>query len=230
MKEISRPSRDKLALENTADVLYSRLSTNFLHINPEKNTSNFQNDFLAPMLKLESEIGDEILDEFKRNELSDKSRSMQSAPIIISCAYFTQALKAMKNGNRELAWSYMTDASYWCGVLMASQGIEVAREKTISSTKKNTAKQGGLARTEGKYRKLMEEAYRLAKDERPEKNGWKSRLHAARTITPMMLVFSKNLKEPLSDNQAEKTIYEWLKDMPEAAKYFPRKSSTPQKR
>lgn len=226
MKEIIRPSRDKLTLEFISEILYSKLSNNFLETNPGKNISDFQNHFMASLLDCDGEIGDNIIDEYKANELTDKSKDTPYAPILISCAYFSQALTAMKNGKRELAWSYMTDASYWCGVLLASQDLEELRVKTIDATKKNTAKQGGIARAEVKYGKLKEEAYRLAKDECPKGKGWQSRSQAARTITPKMLEFSINQKEPLSDHQAGKTIYEWLKDMPESDKYFPKKNGT----
>lgn len=225
MSEKDSPSRRKIGLSDLGPITLSNLASFYLHSRPEKNEQDFMQEIVVPMWNNDSTSGENLLEEIKAIQEKDKTANMQFASMLISCAFCVQSMKALKGNDRELAWSYMADARYWCGVVLSSKGIEVARSKTIVATRKNLA---SIA-AKGKFiKKVKEEAFRLAKEKRPKTNGWRSRRHAAETIEKEVYAFAVAEKINFSEKRAFKTIYEWLREMPDAALLFPKKQGKPE--
>lgn len=225
MRDKNSASREEPGrLDSLAELTLNELSSFYFHSNPEKNEDAFTKEFFIPMLGKNSLSGDSCLEIFESINAEDKSANLKYAPMVISCAYCVQAIKELERNQRELAWFYVAEARYWCGVVRASVGIEESRDKTIKATRKNTAQKGGKALAESKYKEIKDEVFKLAREKRPEKNGWRSRLHAAKDIKIDVLKFACEKKLTLSEEQAETTIYGWLKKMPDAASLFPNRN------
>ena len=139
------------------------------------------------------------------------------APLIVSCAYCCEASRSLKANNRELAWSLIADAQYWCGVSMANKAVPLAIEKTIKESRTGTARVGGNKRAE-RFQPIKDEAYRLCKEKCPSK-GWHSVKQAADTIAEEVDNFSRGLKIPMS-SRLNITIADWLRVMPDAENIF----------
>jgi|GEM_PF-2394316 len=219
MKNENCPSSKPPTLEEFGLRTLTRLAGFYLDANPEKNEKNFEDEFINSMLADDNLSADNILSDVNKSIASNKPLNLKFAPIILSCAYCVQAIKAHKKNERELAWAYMVDANYWCGVTLAGQGLEAAREHTIHATRKYTAQKGGTARAD-KFKDLKEEVFKLARDKRPPEKGWRSRLAATNSIKAAVLAIAEEKKCALSAQQVEKTIYGWLKEMPDAKALF----------
>jgi hypothetical protein len=213
---------DEVTLENLGPRTLTALAGFYSHLLPEKDVNTFMQDILVPMGANSSITGNSYLEEFKAAHLSE-SADLRFGPMLISCAYCVEAMRYLSDSQRELAWLRMVEARFWCGVTLASKGIEVAREQTISATRRNTSRKGGNARDAINYQETREEAYRLARASRPKENGWRSRRQAVFGIIDDVKKFSANQPLPLKENQAEKTIDGWLAAMPDAKELFTRR-------
>lgn len=164
---------------------------------------------------------------------SDWVASSPYGAIIISCVYCIRAHNALAAGYKELAWSYMADARYWCGTSIASKGINSAYEQTVTETRSNAfgealsvrAKSGSLGRNQA-YKPLREYAYQLAHEKRPV-GGWRSRSHAVRNIKNDVFNFSQKQGPKLKPDSLEKTVDKWLAEMPDTTNIFPNKNKKP---
>lgn len=125
-------------------------------------------------------------------------------------------------GSRELAWIYLAEASYWCGVTLAQKGIEQAYHQTVGDTKRLIASTGASKRAES-YQVIKQFAYKMVLKKMPPKNGWQSRNHAVQAVKDATIRFAKRKRIRMSVDQAGKTIDSWLAKMPEAASLFPSK-------
>ena len=138
-------------------------------------------------------------------------------PVIISCAYCCEAARALSANSRDLAWSLIANAQYWCGVSMSNKAVPLAIEKTIKESRTGTAREGGNKRAE-RFQPIKDEAYRLCKEKCPSK-GWHSVKQAADTIAEEVDNFSRGLKIPMS-SRLNITIADWLRVMPDAENIF----------
>ena len=215
----SRQPRKELTLEMLAHLTLLNLSSYYLEANPEKSQEDFIQEFLNPIGNDDSATGDSFLEQFKHIQETDKSANLKHASMVISLAYCLQSMQAYKTNERELAWSYMADARYWCGVTLASKGIEDARQKTIVATKKDTSKNANEA-SHAKDRQVKEEAFKLAREKCPKNKKWPSRLAAAGKIESDVQEYAEKIKNPLSKTRAKATISGWLREMPDAASLF----------
>ncbi|WP_114973650.1 hypothetical protein [Rhodoferax ferrireducens] len=221
MNDESRQSREQPAIEKLGVQNILELANFYIMSNPGQTEKDFIDKFVNRMSVEGSMSGDEILEDLKKIHSSGTPADFKYGPMLISCAHYVRAMKAYELNERELAWSYMADARYWCGVTLAGQGIEAIREKTIQAARKIAPSKGGTARAEIKYKEIKDEAFRLARDSRPLEKGWASRLNAARAIKKQVMAYASQKKQALSEQQAEKTIYDWLKGMPDAKSLFP---------
>lgn len=261
----SHPARYELTLEKLGHENLQNLTDFYLSCHPEKNQQDFIEEYLDPMEALDFANDDSFLEQLEDILKNDKSAKIPYDPIVLSCAFYFQTKKNLAKENRELAWSHMAQARYWCGVAISGgpvsriangstwedSNIEMINldvshfsgitlemitlekstlEKSTSLTQKEMASHGGTVRAEKKYGKIKNEAFRLAIENSPSKTGWKSKLHAATTITPKVRAFAKLNGESLSETYGYLTITRWLTEMPEAVSLFPTRETVKKKR
>ncbi|CAJ3454247.1 Uncharacterised protein [Burkholderia pseudomallei] len=144
--------------------------------------------------------------------------------LIVAVTYCCRARRAGElEGNRELGWIYLAEASFWCGVTLAGKGIDAAYRRTLVESRSQTGKKGPAKRDES-LPQIIEYAQKLARDKRPS-GGWSSRNHAIKTIYEAVNEFAKGLNRTYSKSQAEDTMGGWLSLMPDAAELFPQTQS-----
>jgi hypothetical protein len=114
-----------------------------------------------------------------------------------SCAYAVQAMKAKKNSTS--AWAYACEANHWLGIL---QGYISGR--AVTSTE--NARKGGIAKN-APMAKLQ--AWVL---ERYEQGDWPSKHRASFEIAPEAIKKAVDFETRLSQQRAQKTIYDWLRE------------------
>ena len=171
----------------------------------------------------------EIPMQFVSDEIKKKGKEYVArtpyAPLLTASAFLARCIKAYENREMDLAWSYMTDVRYWTGVVRTFRGIEAAYQQTVKETKRNVASKGAQARAEN-YDVLSQFSYKLVHEKEPRPSGWKSRRHAVQVIKKHVLAHAKELKIKLSENQADRTIGNWLAKMPDATQLFSKKAQS----
>ncbi|WP_434716941.1 hypothetical protein P5X00_14620 [Paraburkholderia sp. A2RO-4L] len=231
-RQTPRRERD---LKYFSDVTLSSLAGCYIHLKPGIGEDEFVSQILTPVAVNDDPSIDEPI-EIVMSCASDDDRAKGPdwvsrtpyGPVIVGSAYCLRAIRAMKAGDVELAWSLMADARYWAGVAVSSKGIDGARERTIASVKREPGLRGAAGRDKA-YEPVREFASKMAKKKRPPQKGWQSRSHAVRTIKDVTLWFAKRKGVPLSEDHAGVTIDKWLKKMPEAAALFPEKKNSKKK-
>lgn len=192
------------------------------HLEPSKAADAFANDFFYPMSADPSISGERFRAEFVSVLESGASADLRFAAMTIACAYCVDVSRLLAKGSRELAWQSMSEARYWCGVTLASRGIEDARSATISATRKHTGRKAAATRVDDRLAETKNYAFELARKHCPP-GRWKSRRQATLAIKSKVIEFStKGGRQELidTDSGGQKTIYDWLADMPDAAELF----------
>lgn len=92
-------------------------------------------------------------------------------PIMLCAIFAFRAYRVREGGLVERAWSYMADASFWCGVARTGSSMDT----TLVKERKDQAAKGGEKRNEGNN-ELREYALQIA---RQYKKSWPSRSMAA---------------------------------------------------
>lgn len=203
--------------------ILSSLEKFYLTSNTERGPKAFQEEIVDPLMRFENTSGDEIHKQLlhaQKNHDPNDPISDKYGPMLESCGYCVDAIRAINKNEWELAWWSIAKANYWCGVVNASIGIEEARIKTIKVTRKNTAAKGGSARADKIYGEIKSEAFKLARLEHSAENKWPSRWNAAQTIAPEVAKFAEKKNRPLSPDQAATTVDGWLATMPDAKSLF----------
>jgi hypothetical protein len=169
---------------------------------PEKSATSFNDEFVAPL------SADELLDPAAlETELYERMQTVEGVSVVdlmqLSCAYAIRSIRLHDSGNSEAGWIDASFAQYWLGALA---GVMLADRiaKTALATK---ARSGGLKRAE-RYAPLIERARELA-----AAGGYPSKRQAAKKIRDEIFVLSVEKGTPLAAEQAETTIYSWLKGM-----------------
>lgn len=96
---------------------------------PEKPENAFLVEFFGPMVDDETTSGDEA--ENRLFAMADSIPKKETFPALfyalsVSCAYCVQAMRADKTRQRKLAWTFVTDANYWLGIV---RGTVTEREE-----------------------------------------------------------------------------------------------------
>lgn len=244
-----RPLRHKLDVRAFHDITLRNLWACYLNLIPDATEQQFVAEILNKVNEHDHPgIDDpvEILKTIVSNEDLERGDDwIATSPIgtiIVSCAYVLRATRAQKQGNTEMAWSYMADARFWCGAAIADKGIG----EVVEQTHADTLSAAGRLANEGRQRaynihRLM--AWRLARRKRPPQRGWQSLGHAATTIEGPFLQFidavcAANARRAernklLPKNQAKKLVVipktanivnqlqTWLGQMPDRGQLFP---------
>jgi hypothetical protein len=245
MNDRLHPARHELDFARFADITLSNLGNCYSTLKPGAKTEDFIREILNVVGTMDDpavESPIEIMMQFV--SASDKARGpnwVASSPygsLIVSCVYCLRAMRASTAGNQGLAWSYMADARYWCGVSVSSKGIagaqELTREQAADKALMRQAQAGAEARNET-FNLLRQYIYEQA---RKPGSCWQSRSHAAEVISKMALTCireekalaeaegrSSKLPMPRSEQGFRRTVDSWLKDMPDALSLFPAKKS-----
>lgn len=140
------------------------------------------------------------------------------SPILLSATYYFRAMRARDNDQSDVAWSYLAEARYWCGVAMAGKGLESALQQAAGGLKRDMAAAGAKGRS-GKYQPLRDLAFDFARNNAPA-SGWRSRNHAVQSVKPKVRDQAKTLGIALSAENIDKTIHGWLSSMPDATQLF----------
>lgn len=194
----------------------------YTHLEPGKPNGAFATEFYYPMSRDPSTSGERFRAEFVRVLESGAAANLKFAAMTIACAYCVEVSRYLSCGRLEGAWLSMSEARYWCGVTLASRGLEEARAATISATRRNTSKTAADKRVEEQLAETKEEAFRLVRELCPQQL-WKSRREAMFKIKDRVIAFSSvNGRQRLVDTDSGgwKTICEWLAEMPDAQKLF----------
>lgn len=232
MNAPDRPPRDELGLERFFSLTLGNISNCYVALNPGRQLVDFIPDILTvvgarddPSAETPLEIIMQFASPADKAKGEDAIASSPNGALIVSCTYCLRAMRAMKSGELDLAWSYMADARYWSGVAICGKGIADARE--LASAEISTevlaakARSGAQARNAA-YGPVRERAYQLARERRPA-SGWRSRSHAVKVISNEAHQFSLVNGPALKEESLSKTLDGWLKDMPDASTLFPRK-------
>jgi hypothetical protein len=194
----------------------------YAYLEPGKAADAFATEFFHPMGADPSISGERFRAEFVSVLESGAPADLKFAAMTIACAYCVDVSRLLARGKRELAWQNMSEARYWCGVTLASRGIEDARSATISATRKHTGRQAAAKRVDDRLAETKNEAFRLARAECPP-GRWKSRRAAALAIKDKVIAFSaEDGRQKLvnTDSGGQQTVYDWLAEMPDAAELF----------
>lgn len=223
MNSQNRPLRSELTLVKFVDITIANLANYFISLNPQKK----ERDFLEEILNVvwcADDASKEVPIEIVSAVIDDPDNAAKSplSTMILSCVYCARAMKAYERGESDTAWSYMADARFWCGAMLSNKSVDKEYANTVIQTGKDHARSGGIAKAKKKYEKTIAEAHRLAREKRPQQNGWRSRSQAARAIKDDILKFSETEKnaKPLKTTQIMKTLDDWLRKMPDATALF----------
>ncbi|MDR5794489.1 hypothetical protein QCE49_13995 [Caballeronia sp. LZ008] len=212
--------------------LTTKLSNCYKHYVPGASDE----DFLSEIVEVVVNGDDPSVDDPKAIVLrlarpSDESlpreRVIESpvAAVIASCVFLSRAGKAIGNCENELAWRYLADASYWCGVAHTGIAVEPMFRRTVEETKAQTKKEhsrsGGQKRS-AKWQPARDFAYSLIRNS-GRKTKWPSRKNAAESIESAVAQFCRENEITFPQFDGVKRTCDWLEAMPDEADYIQKK-------
>lgn len=235
------PARSRLGFEERCSAILSSLAYYYTFIDNNKTGEDFSTeivDLVAANDEPSEEDPGKIVQLFAKPSDDAVPRdcvtSSPLAAMFVSCAYCRRAALANMHGSRELAWIYLAEASYWCGVTLAQKGIEQAYHQTVldvaDRTKRKAASSGGSKAAEPRQ-PAIHYAYRLIREEGADLGTQGVSPHkAALAIKELVLKFARENGIEMSDERADKTISDWLRKMPDAQDYLDISKSKARKR
>lgn len=191
-------------------------------INPGVDLNVLYDQLFKPVL--DDEIDGDLLTniELLMDDSLPDERFIINHPSLVLFAYCNQAMKAQEKGEIDVAWKFLIEASYWLGMVNATSVMPAIQEVVAKNARSENAKAGGKALAK-KFEAYKEEAFRLIREKKPE-NGWKSRRQASIKICDEIVAFSVKKGQPMSEQQAQKTIYGWLVDLKDEEGLFNRRN------
>lgn len=209
-KAPTRPKRE--SLDGVICYVFSQLRWHFEDSRLGGNFENYLNDRMDTMARDRKIKPKTILNDFLERSKSS-GNELEVARMRILCAidislyYCFQANRAYVAGNFEKAWFFTTEATKWHGLTAGAENTY----RTLRDSARHLASSGGRGRSDS-----FEPLRTFARQAVTEKN-YRSRRNAALSIKPAVLELAQKLRIPLSEQQAEKTITNWLKDIPFAS-------------
>lgn len=127
--------------------------------------------------------------------------------IAVSLAYLFEAERALKAGQREVAWEALAEARFFCGHANAS-----TKHLYVGITKfRQAGATGGFQTSQKKYGPLIGEALRFVKETAPD-GGWHSRMDAARRAAKHIEKYAFDWGiEGLQSRDDHETVDRWLR-------------------
>ncbi|CAJ6821581.1 Uncharacterised protein [Burkholderia pseudomallei] len=255
-----RIARATLGLEDRLQLIEANLVVYYEEIRSDFAVGDLVTDILAPIDVWDDPSIDEpaeIIRQFVQWEArtwsAEQLTGSPMSALVVTATYCCRARDVLKDDYREaaagqpkgryreLAWVYLAEASFWCGVMLAGKGIdkayretvaevtaEVAADVTMQAKKKNA--EGGL-KTAKLRQPAIDYAYKLVREEGADLGTLGvSPNKAALAITELVLKFAEHHKIELSRERADKTIADWLRKMPDAKDYLDMSKSREQQR
>lgn len=202
------------------------LSNRYVALKPGKTLLDFVTDICSAILERDDDSVDHPLDLIKLLLQSDdpsvpleQAQADPIVPLILSATYLLRALRAEKQGQHEIGWNYLVDATYFCGLAQGGRHVDLVYAEAATETSSARGKAGADQRYGNAYDSVVQYAQRLARERRP-KSGWPSRNEAVKAIREDVRKFSEKTWKRLTEQQAPITIHGWLKKMPAAAEFF----------
>ncbi len=199
-----------------------------------KSSTNTQEDFKSILEKarqVEDADGDAAIIRIANAVLSENSSigDLTYLSMNLSLVYLRQAVGADEAGQKDAAWTCIADAMFWSGACIASIGVDSILEKAEEIVKSAAGRKARDARTmvDEPLRKL---ALKLLIEKKPKEKGWKSLNSAAKAIAPDILACAKQEGIYRSPDRIDKTVFEWLQQLPEAQEHFPPPKKAPKDR
>lgn len=210
MHAVVRDEKDG-SLDGYLNSILRRNEAYLQRINPGVDLNVLYDELFKPVL--DDEIDGDLLTDIMMltgESLLDEKLVIYH-PSLVLFSYCNQAMKAQERGEIDLAWRFLIEASFWLGMAGATSVMPAIQEVIAKDARSETAKKASDARNQ-KYDNYKEEAFRLVREKKPE-NGWKSRRQASFKILDDVMAFSIKMRQPMSAQQAQKTIYGWLGDL-----------------
>lgn len=216
--------RSQFDIRRSVEVVFANLAYCYKNLKPKSELRDFIPDILNIVALRDDPIIDgtlEILTQFFSPEDQQKAQEVIArtpiGPVILSCTYNLRALKAINADSRELAWSYLSEAKYWCGVAVSNKDINEILKTNLLNNTPYAAGGNGRADVYARYRMY---AYELVRLKKPSL-GWKSRADAASKIKESVdRKFDQENPNYKKKGISERKIHEWIMDMPEADQLF----------
>ncbi|WP_293778503.1 hypothetical protein [uncultured Oxalicibacterium sp.] len=238
----------KLCIEQLLKQTFGNLSKCYKHHHKGTTTDDYLDKFCAAV---KGNNDPTIVDHFDiiRRNLSVENRGLtdeqlKNSPtsvIILGTTYAFRTIQSLEKDSVTLAIQNLADSAYWAGVAMASTGVEKAYLHTVQETQKSTKREAGKSGAQGRneiYEPIRDYAYELVRmgGTTSGTKKWKSRQHAVSAIQDKVFAHAKArgifMKGENSSNDnslkggvhVSRTIDGWLKKMPDAEEYFPKKA------
>lgn len=239
MKEIKKPRITVLGVVPQCQVALSMLADCYIVLKPGSTTDDFCLEIVDWVKKYDNQSvvdPNEIIRQFLRPELDEDALSWLAqqvvGPILVSVAYCDRAIRNYELGFHDVAWSDTANAMYWCGMAITANGIDLLLLKTKAEALaegaahaiSNKGKTGAAKRDEG-FEPLRKHARQYAL--LPNKI-WSSRTQAAMVIAEELRKYCEEqaaLAEVKMRPPTQRTVYEWLKEIPDATFLFSSKKS-----
>ena len=215
-----RVSRDEKTLEVFFRIFYENLKNCYEKILIKNDPSVLSFNDFATIVGAAVPVNEEdpfemISKAFASFDVAQDERELANGaigPIVVALIYAARALGEQVKGESDKAWSYMTDASYWTGVVVSGKGLKDIRLKE----RKSLAAAGGNKKS-AKYEEARKHAYSLCRERKPSPM-WKSRNNAAISIADDV---NRYIAEFLKLEQvSSETVYDWLGKMSDADQIF----------
>lgn len=172
-----------------------------------------------PLLENVTDILMNIASEDDRALGIDSIASSPAAPIILAATYCSRAQNASEKQQAELAWSYMSDARYWCGVAITGNKVPLAKFKASEKAVLASRGRAGVAGRGKFYEDLRTHAYSLVRERCPSKK-WETRTHAISNIEKDVRAYAEGKGRELGANFGSETLLKYLSEMPDKADFF----------
>jgi hypothetical protein len=136
--------------ETEVDVILTNLSILHHEFYPDKGKFHFIHYYFEDFYKNEHTSGDALVsinNDIYPQDGDGIAKVTKLGPLVISCAYCCQALRAWEAGKTMEAWMFVVDAVKWCSQIMARHpGIDrlKAREHAaaVSAARRESRKKG----------------------------------------------------------------------------------------
>ncbi|MDC8787118.1 hypothetical protein [Roseateles koreensis] len=212
-------SRAQIPLEQRVEIVSANLMRAYAKIKPGADRSIFEKEVIGPLL-VSGYRADELLEDLMSMAGKSDVANVDQHIIQIACLYTAQAAHALKDGDRNLAAGNLIEAYFWSGVVNASGALDLAEQAAYKDARSSVARSGSDAR-KARIDKSKSRAFELEREMRPA-NGWPSLRQAAITVSKALLKTPVSDGHKLSPDQAQKTVSDWLKELPDAAELFPK--------
>jgi hypothetical protein len=218
------PSRSERTLEFSHNLLLLNLAQLFKGFFPGETNDDFFRTILGP-LRVLGIGGDQKLAEAHVVRYIQKYEFF-----LIACAYWVELDLALRKGERETAWSFCMDASYYCAAAKTiSETAEVNPADVTDQLEEARSELGKLAaRAKDKPWEIVRaKAVELIDGLGSAGKTWPSYRQMATAIRDEVLGFAAAHGVTMSVDRATTTISEYLKEAEHLQAFIRKKTTTP---